>query len=82
MGNGSGVNNGYGATANGALDQMNSDDLEQSPALAPILEGEGQYASKIPPSRTYTRVVIVAIAAAALAVAGSLLAAYAMGWIH
>ncbi len=61
--------------------QTGSVDLEQSPALAPILEGEVQYASIIPEPRTNRRIIIVAVAVAALTVAGAILTAYAIGWI-
>jgi hypothetical protein len=62
-------------------EQTGMADLEQSPALAPFLEGETQYASIIPEPRVNSRIIIVAVAVAALAAAGTVLTAYTMGWI-
>jgi hypothetical protein len=56
-------------------------DLEQSPALAPILEGKIQYASIIPEPKASSRTILVAVAVAALVAAGTVLTAYAIGWM-
>jgi serine/threonine-protein kinase len=74
------------ADANRAVGNMTGEqgglvDQEQSPALAPILEGEIQYASIVPEPRARSRTILVAVAVAALAAAGTVLTAYALGWI-
>jgi hypothetical protein len=76
------ANNSNRASGDIAVEQTDSEDMEKSPALAPILEGETQYASKIPPPKTYANAIIVAIAVAVLVAAGALLTAYAVGWLQ